>query len=514
MPILDQPLIAVTAALSLALVLAVGLWSARRTRDASDFFVAGRRLGLIVTGLATMASAFSGFVFLGGPGLTYRIGTASLMICAPVGFTAGLLCWTVARPLRQLAEVRPVLTVPEAVTGRYGDAGAGRAAGGVAAVAVVVGTVGYLGSQILALGVLIEAVFGLGGALGEAGLPLAMLGGLAIVLIYSAAGGMVAGVWTDVVQGVLMMGTAIGVFAVAWRAGGGPAAVVETLSAAPGRGEAFLDPLGGVPAATALGFLFVFSVGVLGQPQMLHKFLMMRDVRRLRWMPLVIGGSQTVSLLIWVGVGLAVPALVAQGRMAALETADAATPAFLLAMAPPLLTGLVVAGVLAAIMSTADAFLNIGSAAIVRDLPQAFGARPAPGLARARWATLAIGVAALGLALVTEDLIALLGTFAFGTFAAALGPALAIGLCWRRVDAVAALCSIVVGLAANLGLEAWTGWGESLGLPGLPLAAGALPSAVALALSTLVLLAVAAWRAWRKTATLPAADLDAALWGG
>jgi Na+/proline symporter len=474
-------------------VLAVGLISARRTRDARDFFIAGQRLGLLVTGLATMASAFSGFVFLGGPGLTYRMGAASLMICAPVGFTAGLLCWTVARPLRRLAEARPVLTIPEAVGERFGS----RGAGGAAAAAVVVGTVGYLGSQILALGVLLDAVFALRAQFGEAGLGVAMLVGLAIVLVYSAAGGMVAGVWTDVVQGVLMMGTAIGVFALAWQAGGGLSGVVETLRAAPERGSGFVDPLGSVPAATALGFLFVFSVGVLGQPQMLHKFFMLRDTARLRWMPLVIGGSQTLSLLIWLGVGLTVPALVATGQMPPLELADAATPTFLLTYASPLLTGLVVAGVLAAIMSTADSFLNIGSAALVRDLPRALGLRVREGLGAARWATLAIGLAALVLAAVTEDLIALLGTFAFGTFAAALGPALAIGLRWRRIDAAAATASIVVGLVVNLGLELLARWGEARGLPAPPFARGALPAAVALAASTLVLLTVAGVRSWK-----------------
>jgi Na+/proline symporter len=221
----------------------------------------------------------------------------------------------------------------------------------------------------------------------------------------------------------------------------------------------------------------------------------------------VIGGSQTLSLLIWVGVGLAVPALVAAGQMAPLELADSATPAFLLSYAPPLLTGLVVAGVLAAIMSTADAFLNIGSAALVRDLPRALGLRVREGLAPARWATLMIGAAALVLAAVTEDLIALLGTFAFGTFAAALGPALAMGLAWRRVDAPAATASIVTGLVVNLGLELLARWGETRGLPVPLFARGALPAAVALAASTLVLLAVAGFRSWRGVVRPLAEDL-------
>ena len=90
MPILDRPAALAVAAIYLAAVVAVGLWSAARTRGARDFFIAGQRLGLWVTAFATMASAFSGFVFLGGPGLTYRLGFASLFIMLPVGFTAGL----------------------------------------------------------------------------------------------------------------------------------------------------------------------------------------------------------------------------------------------------------------------------------------------------------------------------------------------------------------------------------------------------------------------------------------
>ena len=100
MPVLDRPLVIYTTLAYLVVVLAVGLWTARRTRSARDFFIAGQGIGLFVTGLATMSAAFSGFIFLGGPGLTYRVGLGSLLIVLPVGFTAGLLCWVVGEPLR------------------------------------------------------------------------------------------------------------------------------------------------------------------------------------------------------------------------------------------------------------------------------------------------------------------------------------------------------------------------------------------------------------------------------
>ncbi len=479
MPILDRPWMLGAAALYLAAVLGVALWSARRTRDARDFFIAGQRLGLWVTAFAAMSSAFSGFVFLGGPGLTYRLGFASLFIMLPVGFTAGLLCWAVGGRLRQLAEGRGVLTLPDALAARF----PGRLVRGWGALAILVGSIGYLAAQLLALGILVEALFGWSAALGPWSLPAATAAGLAVVLFYSVAGGMVAGAYTDLLQGGLMLGAAVAVFARALAVGGGWQRMVAVLSS-PEPFAGFLEPFGRAPAHTAIGFFFVFGVGVLGQPQMLHKFFMLRDPRRLRWMPAVLGGSQAVCLLVWLGIGLAVPALVAGGALAPLADPDQAAPLFVLRFLPAMLGGLVVAAILAAVMSTADAFLNIGAAALVRDLPALAGRRPADRLAWGRAATVAIALAAALLALVYGDLVALLGTFAFGTFAAALAPALAIGLNWRRVTRLAAAASIATGLALNLGLELQA---RIAGPPGL-LAPGVLPSSVALAGSLTVLM--------------------------
>jgi len=150
--------------------------------------------------------------------------------------------------------------------------------------------------------------------LGPWSLAAAMAVGLVVVLFYSTAGGMVAGVYTDLFQGSLMVVAASAVFVYALRAGGGFGAIAAASAGSDRFGPAFLDPLGTVPVATALGFFFVFGVGTLGQPQMLHKFFMLDDPRKLRWMPLALGGTQILCLLIWLGVGLAVPALVAQGR--------------------------------------------------------------------------------------------------------------------------------------------------------------------------------------------------------
>lgn len=502
LPILAKPWIVLTALASLAAVSSVGLWSWRRTRSARDFFIAGQRMGLWAVAMATMSAAFSGFVFLGGPGLTYRIGVPALFIVLPVGFTAGLLCWTLGVRLRLLAAVREVFTIPDAIDCRFGS----RVTSLLATGAVLLGTLGYLGSQLLALAILIEALFGTRALLGVWSLPVAMAAGLGVVLFYSVLGGMVAGVYTDLLQGSLMLVAATAVFVQAVRVAGGAQAIARDIAGSEDFAN-FFDPFAGVPARTALGFFLVFGVGVLGQPHMLHKFYMLRDPRQLKWMPLILGGSQALCLLIWLGLGLAVPALVAQGAMPPLENPDDAAPVFLLQFAPQALAGLVVAGVLAAIMSTADSFLNIGSAVLSRDLPRLLNRPLRDQLRRGRWATAAVAVAGAALALAHGDLIALLGTFAFGTLAAALAPTLAVGLAWSRVTSTAAAASIATGLTVNLGLEALQRWGSSSLLGRCEWLVETLPSAVALAASLCVLLGLTWLGGGRSDGRGPAADI-------
>lgn len=476
----ERPFIIGAASVYLLLVLVVGVWSSRRTKTAKDFWIAGQNIGLWTTGIATTSAAFSGFVFLGGPGLTYQLGTGSLFIIVAGGVTASLMCWVLAKRLRLLAAVREVYTIPDAILSRYRS----RAASGIAAVAVIAGTVGYLGSQFLALGRLIEAVFGTRELFGSQSLAMAVIAGVVVVVLYSCLGGMIAGVYTDLLQGSLMTLVAGIVFVHAIAEGGGLPRLAASITQSPAFGPSFLEPLGRLPIWTAVSFYFVFSVGILGQPHMIHKFYMIDDPRKLKWIPVVVGFTQTLCLMLWLALGLVVPALVAQGRLTPLAQPDDAAAAYLLEFAPALLAGLVLAGILAAIMSTADSFVNIGSAALVRDLPLALRRPLAQELFWGRVAVIAIAAAATVLAILSGDLIAILGTFAFGTFGAALAPALAIGLNWRRVTAAAAVASMLTGIVVNLGLELLARSGAS------PLPPGVLPTAVSLAASFAVLFLV------------------------
>jgi Na+/proline symporter len=424
----------------------IGAWAARRTRTADDFFVAGRSVGLLPFALAAMASTLSGFAFIGGPGLVYVTGMTAVFIILPAAVTNTAGAWILGRRMRLLGERRGLRTIPEAIGARYRSP----AAQGLSAAAILVGVVGYLATNVLALGLVVDALFGVG-------LARSIWIGAAVTLAYSATGGILAGVWVDVFQGALMAVASTLVFVRALDAGQGLAAISRAVQAVD---PAFLGPWGTRGAMVALSFFFVFAVGSLGQPHIAHKYYMLKEVRRLKWYPALMTGAMLLAQLLFVGVGISVKALVAGGAMAPLARPDDATPGFLLAYAPPLVAALAFAGVAAAIMSTVNSFLNIGAAAITHDLPRAFGRAPHAGLTRGRLWTVALSVAGAVLAQGSGTLVAFLGIFGYGLFACTLVPALAIGLTWEGATREGAIASIALGLGLTLALEsaAWLGW--------------------------------------------------------
>jgi Na+/proline symporter len=183
-------------------------------------------------------------------------------------------------------------------------------------------------------------------------------------------------------------------------------------------------------------------------------------------------------------VGLVVKALVARGDVPPLSAPDDATPTFLLGFTPILLAALVFSGVAAAIMSTVNSFLNVGAAAITRDIPKALGLAVADGLRWGRLATVGIALAAAVVATVSNTLVAFLGIFGWGLFASTLVPALAIGLSWPGATRQGAVASIATGMTVTLLLESLAWFGV------FTFPAGVTATALALVLSILVFILV------------------------
>jgi Na+/proline symporter len=465
-----QPVIVTVGIAYFLVVVAIGMWAARRTRTAEDFFLAGRAIGLVAMTLAAMSATFSGFAFIGGPGLFYQVGLGSFFLFISAAVSIAMTTWVLAKRMRLLADIRPVVTIPDAIGARYRS----RLAHGLAAVSILVGVLGYMATNILALGIVVDAIFGIG-------FGWALWLGMGTVLAYATAGGILAGIYTDVFQGLLMMGASLLVFAFVLDSGGGLAAMSTTVVAAD---PAFLSPWGHLPPQTAFSFFLVFGLGLLGQPHVIHKFYMLRDPRRLKWFPILLTLAFFLAGLLWFGVGLAVKALTVEGAMEPLARPDDATPAFLLGFTPVTLAALVFAGVAAAIMSTVNSFVNVGAAALIRDLPTAFGMPVKNQLFRGRVATVVLCVAAALIAQFSGFLVAFLAIFGLGLFASTLVPALAVGLNWEGATRAGAVASMITGLTLTLSLEV----AAFFGLYSLP--QGVTTSGLTLVASLLVFFAV------------------------
>jgi Na+/proline symporter len=485
LPRLTQPAIVGVAVVYFAIVAAIGAWATRRTRTATDFFVAGEGIGLAALTLAAMSATLSGFAFIGGPGLVYSVGLGAMFLILPAAVTSSMTSWALAKRMRLLHEVRGLITVPDAIGARYRSP----AAQGLSALAILIAVIGYMATNILALGLVIDAIFG-------TGLTAGVWIGMAIVLAYSVAGGILAGVYTDVFQGSLMAVASVLVFLYTLKAGGGMGAISRTIMAAD---ATFLGPFGAMGPVAALSLFFVFGVGSMGQPHVIHKFYMLKDPRRLKWYPLLVTVALLVTMLLYFGVGVAVKALVVEGRVPPLGTPDDATPLFLLRFTPVLLAALVFSGVAAAIMSTVNSFMNIGAAAVTHDIPVALGLRVENELRWGRIATVVISIAAAFLALLPGALVAFLGIFGWGLFASTLVPALAIGLNWEGATREGAVASISVGLFVTLLFETLA-YFKVYSFP-----AGVTVSGLSLVLAILVFFAVS----WMTRRSVPGEEIDA-----
>ncbi|MEO5511488.1 MAG: sodium/proline symporter [Longimicrobiales bacterium] len=469
-----DPAIWITGIVYFVVVAAIGVWATRRTRTAKDFFVAGEGIGVWPTALASMSAAISGFAFIGGPGLVYQTGMSAMFIMLPAALTGAMSAWVLAKRMRLLGEFRGLVTIPDAIGVRYRSP----AAQGLSGIAILIAVIGYMATQILALGIVIDAIFG-------TGLTVGIWIGTAITLAYSVAGGILAGVYTDVFQGTLMAVASVLVFMVTLQVGGGLSGISRTLLAS--SQPALLSPWGTLGPIAALSLFFVFGMGSLGQPHVIHKFYMIRDPRKLKWLPLMVTSAIMLTMLLYYGVGAAMRALTESGQMVSLiRTPDRVTPTFLLERAPLLLAGIVFSGVAAAIMSTVNSFMNIGAAVMTYDLPKALGRTPSNALSSGRVWTIAISLAAALIAQMSGALVVFLGLFGWGLFASTIVPSLAIGLNWHGATREGAIASILTGLVTTLTLE--TLRFDRIGAITLP--AGVSPSGIALILSLLVFFTV------------------------
>ncbi len=435
----ERALTIATMALYMGICLGLGFVAWRRTRDLGDYILGGRSLGSWVTALSAQATDMSGWLLMGLPGLAYASGFDSVWLLA--GLAAGTwLNWRLVAPRLRAATERldDALTLPDYLERRFADRS--RLLRALSALFILVFFVFYTSSGFVAAGRLFESLFGLA-------YVQAMLWGTAVMLAYTFLGGFLAVSWSDVLQGTLMF-VALVLVAIAGVALAGGAA--EMLVRLERLDATLLDPLV-ADNGEQLGLIGILSLlgwglGYAGQPHILARFMAARSTAHLVLARRVAMGWVTVTLASAVVVGLS-------GRLLLGEPLTGTdTEKVFIVMATtlfhPAIAGICLAGIMAAIMSTASAQLLVASSAFAQDLYRGL-LRPAAARGELLWvgrlAVLAIAALAFAIALDPGSKVLDLVAWAWAGFGAAFGPAILLSLYWRGMTRAGALAGIVTG---------------------------------------------------------------------
>lgn len=421
------------------LMMLIGYFAYRHTKDLSDYILGGRRLGSWATALSSCASDMSGWLLLGLPGYAYAAGLEAGWIA--LGLLIGTYAnWRlVSTRLRHYSVIAgDSQTLPEFLEKRFHDST--RLLRVVSALFILLFYLFYTSSGLVAGGKLFNAVFDL---------PYhwAVTVGALVIVSYTFFGGFLAVSWTDLFQGLLMALALVIVPIIAVTALGG---LTDTTTSISKTNPALLDMLTNANdkqlGMLAIISLLAWGLGYFGQPHILARFKAIRSVadipaaRRIAvtWVFVTLISAVFVGL---VGIVYLHPPL--QGP-------DTEKVFILLvnALFHPLIASLCLAAILAAIMSTADSQLLVCAAAFTSDIYKAFFRRTGSEkelVWTGRAAVLVIAVIALLLAWNPDRQVLDLVAYAWAGFGAAFGPTLILSLYWRRMNRYDALAGIIVG---------------------------------------------------------------------
>jgi sodium/proline symporter len=435
----DAPVIIATIIVYMGICLVLGFVAYRRTSNLADYILGGRSLGSWVTAFSAQASDMSGWLLMGLPGLAYLAGFDAVWLAAGLILGTWLNWRFIAAPLRVRTEqLGDSLTMPDYFERRFDDRS--RILRTLTALFILVFFTFYASSGFVATGRLFESLFGMH-------YHDAMVWGSVVMLAYTFFGGFLAVSWSDVLQGTLMFFALILVAAIGVGLAGGFGELLARIEAA---NPALLDPLVG-SNGQALGLigiasLLAWGLGYPGQPHILARFMAIRSAADMPTARRVAMGWVIVVLLAAVVVGLAGAVLIApplQGPDAEKVFIQMATTHL-----HPVLAGICLSGILAAIMSTASAQLLVASSAFAQDLYKGLFRRD-PGRAELLWvgrgAVLGIALLAYLLALNPENKVLDLVAWAWAGFGAAFGPAIVLSLYWPRMTRNGALAGMLVG---------------------------------------------------------------------
>lgn len=425
--------------LYIGVMMAIGVYYYRRTRNMSDYFLGNRKLGAWVTSLSAEASDMSGWMLMGVPGFAYLAGLNAGWIAVGIALGTWANWHFVAARLRKYTELaNNSLTLPEFLENRFADkSGLLRI---VPAIFILIFFIIYTSSGFVSAGRLFETVFGIP-------YQYAIFIGAGSMVFYTLVGGFLAVSRTDFIQGVMMFFAILVVPVTAGMAMGGFGA---TLSAIDSVQHSMLEPLtkpdGSVLGAIELVSLLAWGIGYFGQPHILVRFMAISSSKEIRQATHIAMTWVIVSLVAAVAVGMV-------GRVfltVPLEGTESETVFLVLTntMFPPVVAGLILSAVLAAIMSTASSQLLVAASAFAQDFYRTLVRRDADQKELvwiSRASVLVIASLAIFLGLNPDSFILDMVAYAWAGFGAAFGPALLMSLFWRRTTRNGVLAGIIAG---------------------------------------------------------------------
>ena len=423
--------------LYLGIMAFIGWYAGRKTNSLGDFFVLSGKAGVVVSGIAYFSTQFSMGTFLGTPGTIYGVGYAGMAISVPGAvFCMILPALLIGRKLITLGHKYGFLTMADYLTDRYDS----KVMSGVLGIMMLFFLIPMMGAQIIGAGVIVHVFTGLPEWVGVVGMGI-------IVILYCMTGGMQGAMMTDVIQGSLMIATAIVTFVVSIVMGGGFSNINQTLHSMNEAYLTFPGANGYMPWTYYVSNIVLWSFFTMGQPHLFTKFFAMKDHKTM-FKAILLGTAGmffSATLIEWAGVnGIA--------TIQNIEKADQIVPMILQRGLNPFLASIFIAGIVAAGMSTIDGILVTTTGAVTRDIYQKLVNKNATDesvMKLSKVITVIIGILVICFGVFQPGSIFEINLFAFSGMAIFVVPIL-FGIYWKKATAKGAIAAVVTGVISLL----------------------------------------------------------------
>ena len=433
-------------------MLTIGFVFSKTNENSTDFYLGGRKMGPLVTAMSAEASDMSSWLLMGLPGVAYLSGICDAAWTA-IGLAAGtwLNWYFVARRLRRYSANLDAITVPEFYSKRYHDKN--NLLDAIAALVIIVFFIPYTASGFAACGKLFNSLFGVD-------YLWAMVISALVIVGYTIMGGFKAVSTTDMIQSIVMTMALIVVVGYGVSAAGGLDAVMENARALPGYLSMAATYDAGTGSAAGYGPVTVLStlawgLGYFGMPHILLRFMAIEDEKKLVLSRRIASVWVVIAMSVAIFIGVVGLGMTNAGALETLEGSASETVivriAGLISQSGPvfaLVAGVILAGILAATMSTADSQMLAAASSVSQNILQDFlhlKLTEKQSLMAARLTIL--GVSVIGVLLARDPNSSVFGivSFAWAGFGGAFGAVMLCALFWKRSNWQGALAGMVVG---------------------------------------------------------------------